>query len=192
MIYPSSPLLCRALTFLLTLGFHAAWTSSASAQDPGSQEDRIPVTVGADGWMLYENPRFGFLLPVPQGMKMERPPDNGDGLAFTSPDGLIRLAAWGCFNIDRSMDVEDRWKEELAVKGRTVTYQRKTAEWFVVSGIEADGSHFYLRHTADPKHAAVWMITYPASEEKKASAWIERIAKGYEARLGQGYDSIAE
>jgi hypothetical protein len=151
----------------------------------------VPIVLAQeDAWRLYENPRFGFVIPVPPGMRNERPPDNGDGQSFVSRDGRIRLAAWGSFNVDGFDDVEARWKEELAVEGRTVTYKRKTAGWFVVSGIEADGSHFYLRHSADSKHSAGWLMTYPASDEARASAWIERIAKGYEARLGKGADRI--
>lgn len=148
--------------------------------------------LGQDAWKRYENPRFGFVIPVPRDLRPERPPDNGGGQAWSSRDGRIRLVAWGSFNVDGFDNVEARWKEELAFEGRTVTYQRKTADWFVVSGIEADGSHFYLRHNADAKYAAGWRITYPAAEDKRVSAWIERIAKGYEARLGQGGDRIVE
>lgn len=150
----------------------------------------MALSMAQDGWTRYENPRFGFVIPVPPGLEAERPPNNGDGQAWSSPDGKIQLAAWGSFNVDHMSDVEALWEEELAVEGRTVTYKRKTAGWFVVSGVEADGSHFYLRHTADAKYAAGWRITYPASEDAKVSAWIERIAKDYEARLGQGVDRI--
>lgn len=153
---------------------------------------RVPLALAQDGWKRYENPRFGFVIPVPPGLVAEEPPANGDGQAYTSPDGRIRLAAWGSFNIDGFSDVEERWKEALAVEGRTVTYQRRTAGWFVVSGVEADGTHFYFRHNADANYAAGWFITYPAEAEKEVSAWIERIAKGYEARLGKGADTILD
>lgn len=147
-------------------------------------------TKAEDGWGLYENPRFGFVIPVPPGMSATPPPTNGDGRGFVSGDGQIHLSAWGSFNVDGFSDVKKRWKEELAVEGRTVTYKRKTSEWFVVSGIEADGTHFYYRHTANAKYAAGWMIRYPANEEARLSAWVERIAAGYEARLGEGSDTI--
>lgn len=160
----------------LALLLAASITSFAAAQD--------------EGWRIYRNPRFGFVLPVPPGMQDERPPENGGGQSFVSRDGRVRLVAWGSFNVDGFDDVETRWRQELATEGRTVTYKRKTAGWFVVSGIEADGSHFYLRHEADAKHSAGWLMTYPAADEARASAWIERIAKGYEARLGQGADRI--
>ncbi len=143
-----------------------------------------------DGWGRYENPRFGFVLPVPPGMKAEPPPTNGDGRAFVSADGTVALVAFAGFNLDGDSDVKVRWKEELAVEGRTITYKKKEANWFVVSGIESDGSHFYLRHAADAKYAATWLIRYPASREAEVSAWIERIADGYEARLGKGDDTI--
>lgn len=150
---------------------------------------QVPVTLAGDGWMVYENPRFGFSLPVPPAMRSLRPPDNGDGQGFITPDGKVKLSAWGSFNIDHLGDVEKRWQEELAEKGRTITYKRKTAGWFVISGVQENGTGFYFRYTANGRHAAGWMITYPQSDEKKYAPWIERISKSYEARLGKGADN---
>ncbi len=151
---------------------------------------QVPVTVGKDGWMLYENPRFGSVLPVPPGMVALRPPDNGDGQRFSSADGKVVLTAWGAFNVDGNGDLEPTWQSALAEAGRTITYKVKKAGWFVISGVTKDGTGFYERYTANNKYVAGWQMTYPQAEEKKYSPWVERIAKGYEARLGQGEDRL--
>jgi hypothetical protein len=150
----------------------------------------VPVELGADGWLVYRNPRFGFLLPVPPGMKSLRPPDNGGGQVFATLDGTVKLVSWASFNVDGLGDVERRWASELAEGKKTITYKRKTASWYVVSGVLEDGTGFYTRYTADKAYGCGWSITYPQKEEKKYETWIERIAKGHEPRLGEGADII--
>lgn len=156
------------------------------------EEWQIPVTLGKDGWMMYENPRFGFVLPVPPGMKTLRPPDNGDGQAFSSMDGKVELTGWGSFNVENAALVDARYKDALAEEGRTITYKRKTDDWYVVSGVNKNGTGFYEKYTADKNYASGWVMTYPQAEAKKYAAWIERIAKGYEPRFGKGHDSLEE
>ena len=108
----------------------AGWFAAAAhAADPAPREDedswQVAVTVGKDGWLLYHNPRFGCVLPVPPGMRPLRPPDNGDGQAFVSADGKVKLSASGGFNIDNTGDVAVCWNNALAEPERTITYKRK-------------------------------------------------------------------
>jgi hypothetical protein len=173
-------------------------TNSPGDEKQGPGEDipfedqnwQVPVTLGGDGWMLYKNQRFGFVLPVPPGMHAAPPPTNGDGQGFHSLDGHTHLVGSGCFNLENSEDIEVRWKEELAEEGRTITYKKKTETWFVISGIEKGGTLFYLRHTSDENYCALWSITYPKADEKKVAEWIDRISKDYEPGLGKGDDKL--
>jgi hypothetical protein len=159
------------------------------AQDD-AEDWQVPVTVGKDGWMRYVNGRFGCAIPVPPGMVATRPPDNGGGQGFNTPDGKVRIAVWGSFNVDGLGDVEARWAQELADKGQTITYKHKTKGWFVISGVTKDGTGFYMRYAADAKYCAGWEIAYPQVEEKRYVPWVERIAKGFEAGLGRGDDKL--
>lgn len=161
-----------------------------SAQEADEENWQVPVTIGKDGWMLYENPRFGSIIPVPAGMLPTEPPVNGDGQRFTTPDGKVVLVAYGSFNVEGTGDLEGRWKDALAESGRTITYKRKTDSWFVVSGVTEAGIGFYERYTANSKYSAGWYMHYPQTEEKKYAPWIERIAKGYQSRLGKGEDTV--
>ncbi|MBX3739603.1 MAG: hypothetical protein KF712_01325 [Akkermansiaceae bacterium] len=167
----------------------AAFVLPASAQ-PDDDGPEVWLTTDKDGWQTYRNARFGMVLPVPPGMTAQRPPDNGGGQAFRSADGKAELLTWGSFNIDGLGDVAKRFEAALIEPGRTITYQRKTEKWFVISGTRKDGSAFYERYDADAKYCAGWLVSHPQDEEKKWSALIERIAKGYAANLGKGVDTL--
>ena len=66
----------------------------AESAEAAEEDWNIPVTLGKDGWMIYENPRFGFSLPVPPNMKTTRPPDNGGDQQFISLDDKVSLTVW--------------------------------------------------------------------------------------------------
>lgn len=176
----------RAAILLIVL-----MTASLCRAADSDESWKVRVLLGNDGWMLYENPRFGFALPVPPAMKAERPPDNGGGQIFISADGM-RLAAWAHFNTDGAASVEAEWKNELAVKNRTITYKRKTDGWYVVSGVNQDGTGFYTKYFADAQYFAYFSILYPQADEKKYQPVIERIAKDFQPRLGKGADRTSE
>jgi len=190
---------CRFLGFVGFAPFgtlphvHAA-PPAAGGQPPVAADEswQVPVTLGQDGWMVYENPRFGFILPVPPGMKALRPPENGDGQAFATLDHKVKLTGWGCFNVEDLGNVESRWKAALEEPDRTITYKRKTATWFVVSGVTKDGAGFYEKYTANKHYGSGWTMTYPQADEKKLAPWIERIAAGYQPRFGKGHDVLRE
>ncbi len=149
---------------------------------------RVPVQLQSDGWMIYRNPRFGFLLPVPPGLGSVAPPTNGDGQAFTSADGLITLTGSGWRNED-GYRLEESWISETEVAGRTITYQRKEKDWYVISGVKSNGDAFYSRFISDEHYIAQWSIAYPFSQEKMVIPWIERISRDYDPRLGTGEEA---
>ena len=149
---------------------------------------RVPVLLQGDGWMTYRNPRFGFHLPVPPGLGSNTPPTNGDGQSFTSTDGLITLTGSGWRNED-GYRLEESWMRETGVAGRTITYQRKEKDWYVISGVDSKGIAFYSRFVADERYVAEWEITYPISQEKMVIPWIERISRDYDPRLGSGEEA---
>jgi len=151
---------------------------------------QVPVVLLKDGWMFYRNVRFGCGLPIPPGMKALRPPDNGDGQVFASLDDKVQIRVSGHFNVDRMADVEKSWESQLAEKERTITYKRKADGWYVVSGVNKDGTGFYRKYVANEKYWATWTITYPQAEEKRYAPWIERMAKEFDPALGKGGDTL--
>ena len=150
----------------------------------------VSVEVGDDGWLHYQNSRFGFSISVPPGMTALRPPENGSGQEFRSLDGKVKVLVYGHFNLDGFGSVEESRKRELIEGERTITYKRKKANWYVVSGVYDNGTGFYQRYDANENHYAGRLITYPQAEEKKYSPWIERMAKSFKPNFGKGLDSI--
>lgn len=175
--------------FLLMVMLASGLSFAAILTHAEEETWQVPVTVGKDGWMIYQNERFGGILPVPPGMVPTRPPDNGDGQRFVSSDGKVILFIYGSFNVEGNGDLEPRWKEALAEPGRTITYKVKKDGWYVISGVMQDGTGFYERYTANSRHGAGWQMTYPQAEEKKYAPWVERVAKGHLPNLGKGYDN---
>jgi hypothetical protein len=177
----------RTLAMVLAVALSAL--PLASGQNEGPPWD-VPLTVEADGWKRYTNPRFGCSIPVPPGMVPRQPPENGAGQGFMTPDGKVRLLVWGSFNVDGQGDLDKKWAEELADTRMTITYKRKAKSWFVISGVTHDGTGFYMRYDANKNFCAGWEIAHPQAEENRYVPWIERIAKGYQARLGQGQEAV--
>jgi hypothetical protein len=183
---PSSSVHGLLICALASLALHGPGLRAQQAEE----EVQVPVTLGADGWMIYKNARFGAVIPVPPGMRALIPPYNGDGQAFASLDNKVQFHVYSAFFVEGTDDIDARYKTDLDLPGRKVTYKRKTKDWYVVSGVSEDGSAFYERFTANKKYVSGWGINYPHAEEKKYAPWIERIAKGYEPRFGQGEDTV--
>lgn len=182
---PGTPLLPLALA----LGIFAACPAGiARAEKEETWE--VGVTLLKDGWMTYSNGRFGCSLPIPPGLKPLRPADNGGGQSFASLDDKVRITIGGHFNVDGNGDVEKNWEWALAVKDRTITYKRKTADWYVISGVSKDGTGFYEKYAANAKYCAGWTMTYPQVDEKRYAPWIERMAKGFDPAFGTGADTV--
>ncbi len=149
----------------------------------------------ADDWKEYLNARFGFLLRYPAGLVPSREPDNGDGREFHTRDGEFSVAAFGHFLMtDDGDSLEKRWKEELAELGDTVTYRKKAATWYVVSGVRKDGTEYYHKLLVNPKESrwAAFRITYPHAKNKKYDPWVARIEKSFSAFEKPGADRIVK
>src|SRR4051812_15197745 len=96
----------------------------------------VPAATGAsatEAWRLYRNERFGVSADIPRSWKAGRAPDNGDGLAFTSPDGAATIRVSGGLNIADSI-AEAIEAEQTLDEGETVTYRRRGDRMSVLSG----------------------------------------------------------
>jgi hypothetical protein len=58
----------------------------------------------AESWRIYSNARFGTTAEVPADWRPGRPPDNIDGLVFTSPDGQASIAVYGSLHMWDTID----------------------------------------------------------------------------------------
>lgn len=154
----------------------------------------LPLSLSAQEkeaeWKTYVNPRFGFSIDHP-GLEPGREPDNGDGRVFKSADGKFVLTAYAHFlQVDDGDTLDKRWKEELAQRGDTATYKKKGDTWFVVSGVQKDGTEYYRKLAVEKGNWATFLITYPHTENKKYDPWVAKIEKSFVPFLKGDYDRI--
>ena len=131
-------------------------------------------------WHKYANARFGYVLTYPATLIAGPESANGDGREFHSADGEFSLAVFAHFFVPDSEDsFEKRWQEELALPDVTITYKKKTPNWYVVSGITKDGTEFYHKLYRKGANWAAFHITYPHTKANKYDAWVTQIEKRF-------------
>ena len=123
----------------------------------------------AQSWRPYHNDRFGTVGASPAGWIAQRPPDNGDGQIFSSPDGRATLTISAGYNepatpagLARLAGYED---------AGTVTYRKAGKDWIVVSG-QKNGQIFYRRYVLSCANS-IWnsvSVDYPAAEKSAYDA----------------------
>ena len=74
---------------------------------------------------------------MPATWKAGEPPENGDGLVFTSPDGQASIIVSGMLNIDDTLAAAFASREE-PFDGETVTCRRHFMRFDVRTGICPD------------------------------------------------------
>ena len=149
----------------------------------------LPLVACAEtAWKDYINPRFGFKLSYPASLALKPEPMNGQGREFFSKDHEFHLAAYGLFLIDDD-SLEKRWSEDLKELGSSITYKKKTASWYVVSGVR-DGQEFYHQTHVKDGNWVTFRITYPHAKAKQYDPWVEKIAKSFVPFLKGDYDRV--
>ena len=139
----------------------------------------VPMAARAADWTRYANDRYGFSVEVPAAFKAGAPPENGDGLAFSSPDGRSTIRAFGHLLVDEKDLVDDERQTELFSRDEhlQVTYRQASARAFTLSGLKGDRI-VYMRAVATCKGiaAATIEIDYPQGDKARFDALIAHMA----------------
>lgn len=126
--------------------------------------------------LTYVNERFGTTVTFPAELfdTRLRPPDNGDGMTWTSADGAS-IAAYGSNNA-LELDPKGVADQVAATPGVEVTYRKVGKDWAVVSGFQ-DGLIFYQRFEfgADNVIHAV-LVKYPKAQHARYDRAVGEIA----------------
>jgi hypothetical protein len=128
-------------------------------------------------WQTYVNDRFGSTAEIPATWHAGTPPENGDGLEFTSPDGQASIIVSGMLNIDDTIDAAFASREEPG-DGETITYRHRDKRGLVVSGTKGD--RIFYRKSILSCHDQVWnsvSIEYPAAQKKAFDPIVAEVAR---------------
>lgn len=128
--------------------------------------------------LTYSNDRFGTHLTFPAELFDTRltPPDNGDGMSWTSGEGAS-LSVYGAYNaLEQSpADLLADISATRAADGQ-VTYARTRDNWVVVTGTSGDDV-FYERHVFGARDAIHSMVlAYPRKLADKYNPLVGPIA----------------
>ncbi len=134
-------------------------------------------------WKTYHNARFGYRLSYPASLIPQGEPDNGDGQRFISPNAETKLLVYGSNNVlDETIAArftqEQRGSTE-GNRGRVVTYAKRKANGYVVSGYEKRNI-FYRKCYLVDDHFVTFEITYPKAERAVWDSVITRIGKEFQ------------
>ena len=142
----------------------------------------------AKEWKTYVNERFGTTADVPADWHAGHPPENGDGLKFTSPDGTASVAVFG------SLHTFDTIAEEIAIyeapeDGETITYRHPEKRALVVAVRAGDthGDAIFYRRWILSCGDTVWngvSIEYPAADKAAYDALVTHVAHSLRAGTG--------
>ncbi len=145
----------------------------------------IPSSPVFPHWTVFSNPRFGYELPVPPGVRALSVPAKGTETKFVSQDGDFEITAFGGVSPDSPVRVmETAWNQARSLPGRSFNYCRKAPSWFVVSGADRSGTEFYQKYLFRGDQVATFTLTYPHSRLHDFDAWVS----GIEDRFRIFYD----
>lgn len=143
----------------------------------------------AEAFEKYCNARFSFCLGYPISFVSQSPPENGDGEALLSRDGLAEIRAFGSLAVEDFNTLEQEFT--VATSKTKLTYKRITKDWFVFSGIDQKGEIVYrktvrkkINYMGKPATQVfqTLMIKYPASQQSVYTPYCLEISKSLSAK----------
>jgi hypothetical protein len=145
----------------------------------------VATQVAADSWRTYRNARFGTAIAYPNRFRPGRPPDNGDGLSFTSTDGAS-FSVFGSHNaLEHDLSGLEAFVRSERAKGERNTYSAHGSNWFVLSGTRG-AKTFYERYLLTHRGTIVngFVMEYPSRLQEIYGPIVKRMSRSL--RAGQG------
>jgi hypothetical protein len=148
----------------------------------------LPLSAFAEpGWQDYVNLRFGFKMSYPANLIASPDPENGDGREYHTTNKEFSVTAYGHYLVD--MTLNSLWEDDLKEYGGHITYKRKAANRYVVSGVK-DDKEFYRKVHTKGDSCSVLHFTYPPAKAKEYDPLVEKIVKSFEPFIKVHYRTV--
>jgi eukaryotic-like serine/threonine-protein kinase len=153
-------------------------SAPVTASSPGSSLPPSPSPSSRGnappGYSEYANPRYGFTALRPSSFRGQPPPEDGDGQAWTSPDGQVLLAAYGAKNVLNYSPAQD---EAADARLMSVVYANISGDIVTVSGYTNNGRTIvYQRDVVGPGSIDTLYWSYPVNQKAQLDAAVTQTA----------------
>ena len=152
----------------------------------------VAAQAGDGGWWRYVNPRFGTAADIPvAGFVPDPAPENGDGKAWTSTDGLGHIAVYGS-HVAVAEDFtgyREFLLETAQNDGVDITYSAAKAGWFAYSGFKGDDIVYVKVVESDACGALVahhLSLRYPRDQREAYAPIVKHMAHSLGAAPREG------
>lgn len=140
----------------------------------------------AQQWDRYVNPRFGTVMQIPPGYKVEMESDDADGRLYVSPDKAESLLVWGENIIDKTLQqhFESLIEDDESV-GWNITYKARGDGWRVYSGNKRDRIVYTkVLAACNGRQAQHFKFEYAAAKREKLDPLVKKLFTSLKSRKG--------
>ena len=155
-----------------------AQTLSAGTMSNDHVVDRPAITARSSdsNWKTYRGDRQNFSFKYPASLV----------LTANSPEDLVELRSSDrefsfrarAVNDSGALSTERIWQRNVEERGASITYKRKAADWFVLSGVQ-DGQIYYKKLFVRSGRETEFVITYPKARAELYDSWVRAIEKSF-------------
>lgn len=162
---------------LAPIGQREGRNPSALEGDAHDARDQVIASSSIPGFTRYTNGRFGFSIDYPQTFVAQEPPQNGDGIKLTSPDGEAVLIVAGGNN--SGFTLREYYDMSLRDIHGELGYQRIGGNWFVITWKAGDQKLGYLKMFVGSGSQNSFTFTFPETQKPEYEEVVTRMEKSF-------------
>ena len=152
---------CLIAGLLLAALWGAGFGGLPGAGQGQSGLEPFRATAAAPASQVYANARYGFSIAYPGDFSAGRPPANGDGLRFSSPDRQAHLSVFGGNNLGMTVDVY--YRNSLQAVNGEIAYTSRGEDWYVITWRERDKIYYVKSFVGRESHNG-FVFSYPTDQ----------------------------
>lgn len=141
-----------------------------------------PASAQQIQWQEYENTAYGYSIDLPLG-PFEGSSNGQAGVTLLETGGRGQIDVYGAVNTQKLSPTEFEETLSGAARIREISYARRGASWFVISGYyrregdQSDDLIFYAKFMFSPdrERLSAFEASYPAADKRRYDPIIERM-----------------